>query len=135
MQSYNLVALVTVAAVLLFGITGGRVGWARGKYGVKAPAMSGHEIFDRHFRVQMNTLEQLVIFLPALWLFAMHFDNRIAAGLGVIWLVGRVLYMRGYVVDPSKREIGFLIASVASLVLLIGGAAGAIISIASTGSL
>ncbi len=135
MQAHNLVTLVSVAAVLLFIVTGGRVGWARGKFDVKAPAMSGHDIFERHFRVQMNTLEQLVIFLPALWLFALHWNNVVAAALGVVWLIGRVLYMTSYVADPSKRGPGFLIGGIASLILLIGGAVGAVMSIAATGAL
>ena len=106
-----------------------------GKFDVKAPAMSGHDIFERHFRVQMNTLEQLVIFLPALWLFALHWNNVVAAALGVVWLIGRVLYMTSYVADPSKRGPGFLIGGIASLILLIGGAVGAVMSIAATGAL
>jgi len=135
MQAHNLVSIVTVAALLLFAATGVRVGMARVKHGVKAPAMTGHEIFERHSRVQGNTLEQLVIFLPAMWLFASYWNDPIAAGLGVVWLVGRVIYMRAYVSDPAKRSFGFLIGMIVNTVFMIGAVIGAVESIVATGAL
>ena len=123
-EPHNLVALVTLFSLILFLATGMGVARARVKYGVTAPATTGDETFERHFRVQMNTLEQLVIFLPALWLFAIYWNDRVAALLGLIWLIGRVMYMTGYVADPKKRGAGFGIAGLASLVLLVGGLVG-----------
>ncbi len=120
MSNHALVSLVTLVSLMVFFWTGLRVGRARGTYGIKAPATTGHEEFDRHFRVQMNTLEGLVIFLPALWLFAVFGNEQIAAGLGVVWIIGRVLYAVTYVADPSKRSAGFGISALAMLALLLG---------------
>jgi uncharacterized MAPEG superfamily protein len=114
------VLLVIVLALLQFVLFGTAVGWARGKYGVQAPAVSGNEQFERYFRVHMNTLEQLVVFLPAVWLFAQFVSPRWAAGLGGVYLVGRVLYFLSYVKDPKSRGLGFMLTSVPSLVMLVG---------------
>lgn len=116
----DLVVLVTALALAQFIVFGSLVGRARGKYGVKAPAVSGNEIFERYFRVQMNTLELLVVFLPALWLFAQYVSANWAAGLGAVYLVGRVLYLLGYVKDPAKREIGFGLSMLPVMALVIG---------------
>jgi glutathione S-transferase len=113
------VTLVTVVALLQFVWFGWQVGRARHKYGVAAPAMSGHEIFERRFRVQMNTLEQLVIFLPALWAFAHFVSPMWAAGFGVVFIVGRALYSVTYVRDPQSREIGFLLTILPNAAMLI----------------
>ena len=102
-MTHSLVSLVTLISLMTFFWTGLRVGRARGTYGIKAPATTGHEEFERHFRVQMNTLESIVIFLPALWLFAVFGNEPIAAGLGVIWIIGRILYAVTYVKDPAKQ--------------------------------
>jgi glutathione S-transferase len=113
-----LVEIVTVLALLQFIYFGVLVGRARERFGVKAPAISGHEIFERYFRVQMNTLELLVIFLPALWLATAFVAARWAALLGAVYLIGRFVYLRAYVAEPSKRSIGFALTSVPILVLL-----------------
>ena len=86
--------------------------------------MSGHPHVERALRVQGNTLEWLVIFLPALWMFGMFFDPRIGAALGAVWVGGRIVYMTGYMKDPSKRAAGFAIQAVATVILLIGAAVG-----------
>jgi glutathione S-transferase len=135
MESHNLVAIVTIVAVLLFLVMGLRVGQARGRFDVPAPAMSGHPEFDRHFRVHMNTLEGLVMFLPALWLFARYWNDLVAAGIGCVWLIGRIIYMLAYVRDPSTRSTGFLTQAVAMLALLLGALGGAVWSIIHTGAL
>ena len=101
MQPHSYVALVTVAALLTYFWMGLRVGQARAKCGVAAPAMTGDPILERHIRVHYNTLEWLPIFLAAMWLFAVYWNDLIAAGLGVVWIVGRILYARGYVADPK----------------------------------
>jgi len=114
------VALVTVAALIEFLWLGARVARARGKYGIHAPATSGNEIFERHFRVQMNTLEQLVLFLPSLWIFA-HFVSPLwAAALGVVFIIGRAIYAVTYVRDPKSRSLGFALTSLPTFVMLIG---------------
>ena len=100
------VAIVTVVALLQFFWFGWQVGVARGKYNIAAPAVSGNEMFERVFRVHMNTLEQLVVFLPALWIFAGYISPLWAAVLGAIFIVGRALYARSYVKDPKGRSPG-----------------------------
>jgi glutathione S-transferase len=117
---HNLVALDTLFALLLFLWMSIRVGAARTRLGVAAPATAGHPEFERHFRVHMNTLEGLVVFLPSLWLFAIYVSEPVAAVLGVIWIVGRVLYMLDYVKDPKRRGRGFGIQALAMMVLLFG---------------
>jgi len=120
------VALVTVAALLVFLWTGVRVGSARGKYGVHAPATTGNEIFERHFRVQMNTLEQLALFLPSLWIFASYVSPLWAACLGVVFVIGRVIYAVTYVRDPRSRSIGFALTALPTMAMIAGIAIWAI---------
>jgi glutathione S-transferase len=119
------VAFVIALALVQYVVFAMLVGWARGKYGVKAPAVTGHEIFDRYFRVHQNTLELLVVFVPAIWLFGMYVDPTWAALLGLVYLVARVLYLRGYVADPAKREVGFALSVLPVFVLLAGALWGA----------
>lgn len=120
------VTVVILLALLQFAVFGMLVGRARGRYGVQAPATTGHEVFERYFRVQQNTLEQLVVFVPAAWLYATYVSPTWATILGVVYLAGRVLYLRGYVADPSKREIGFALSALPVVVLLLGAAWGVI---------
>ena len=114
-------AAVTVLTVLLGLYTMMLVGRMRSKHGVNAPAVSGPPEFERAFRVQMNTLEQVVLFLPVLWLATVYpvVSGYLAPGLGFLWLVGRVLYSSGYMADAAKRSRGFLIAGIALLGLLV----------------
>lgn len=114
-------AIVTVLALIEFTAFGILVSRARAKYGIKAPATSGHEIFDRTHRVHQNTLEQLVVFLPALWLFGTFVSSSWGALIGLVFLAARVVYLRGYVADPEKRGVGFVMGGIANLVLLLGG--------------
>ena len=100
------------------------VGKARGTYAVPAPATSGNEVFERYFRVQMNTLEQLVVFVPSILLFGAYVHPLIAAALGLVFVIGRWLYFRGYVKDPKKRELGFILSGIPNLILLLGGLIG-----------
>lgn len=112
---------VTVLAVLLGLYTMMLVGRMRSKHNVHAPAMTGAPEFERAFRVQMNTLEQVVLFLPLLWLATIYpvVSGYLAPGLGLIWIFGRVLYATGYMADAAKRSSGFLIAGIAVLGLLV----------------
>jgi len=120
MQSHAWVALVTLLALLTYFWMGFSVGGARRKSGISAPAMTGDPILERHIRAHYNTLEWLPIFLTSMWLFALYWSDLVAAGLGVIWIIGRILYARAYVADPGKRETGFIIQALATAVLLFG---------------
>jgi uncharacterized MAPEG superfamily protein len=122
----ELVAIVTVLALLEYFFFALQVGKARGQYNVEAPATTGHPIFERKLRVQQNTLEQLVIFLPGLWLFATYVDPVIAAILGLVFIVGRALYSRAYVAEPGTRTLGFLLTLASEGILLIGALVSAV---------
>jgi len=113
------VALVTVLALALYFWVGSAVSVARGKYKIQAPAMTGPPEFERRVRVHANTLEQLVPFLAALWLAAAAFHAWTAAAIGVVWLIGRVLYAVNYWRDPAKRGPGFVIGLIAMTALLL----------------
>jgi glutathione S-transferase len=123
---FHLTALVTCLAILFYFSTTIRVSKARVAFGIKAPAISGNSDFERVFRVQMNTLEWMPIFLPALWLFAIYISDPIAAVLGLVWIAGRILYMTGYSQAAEKRGRGFGIQAAAAILLWLG-ALGAIV--------
>ena len=106
-------ALITSLTVLLMFVTGILVGRARGKYQITAPATSGHPDFDRVFRAQMNTLEQAVIFLPVLWLASLYANEAYATYFGFAWLLGRILYVAGYIKEAGKRGMGFMVSLLA----------------------
>ena len=120
MTALPLTSMITLLVVLLMFATALNVGRARGLYGIKAPATSGHEMFDRAFRVQMNTLESAMAMLPALWLYAGFIGDRGAAITGAIWLVARVWYAIAYLRDPRSRSAGFGIAFLAFAGLWVG---------------
>ena len=117
----ELVGAVTLLALLQFIVMGIMVGRARGLYGVKAPATTGHEQFERWFRVHYNTLEKLIVFLPSLWLFGYYVGQYYAAGLGGIYLVGRLLYAVTYTRDPATRGLGTLLSDLPMVIMLLGG--------------
>jgi uncharacterized membrane protein YecN with MAPEG domain len=118
--AFTWTALATVAALLLFIGVSIAVARARSRFALPAPATSGHPDFERYFRVQQNTLEQLMLFLPSLWLAAFTLGDRWAALGGAVWVVGRIVYAWGYYQDAEKRGPGFGIATLASLALLLG---------------
>ena len=120
MQLDNLVVIVTLLALLTYFWTGFRVGGARSKYGVAAPAVTGAPEFERTYRVQMNTLEWLPLFLPSLWLFAWYWNGKVAAAIGLVWILARIYYGVTYVSDPAKRGPGFGVQALATAVLLFG---------------
>ncbi len=121
-------ALVTLLAVILYFWLGFRVGQARVKYGIKAPATTGNPDFERIFRVQMNTLEWMPILLPAIWLAAVYVNDAAAAALGLVWIAGRVVYMRDYTEAAEKRDTGFFVQAIAAGVLWLAALIGLIVS-------
>ncbi len=120
MNYVDLVALLAVAQLLFFGVLVGR---ARGRYGVKAPAVSGNELFERAYRVQMNTLELMVAFLPALFIAGKYWPAHYVAGIGAVYLVGRFIYWRSYVTAPASRALGFALSMFPIMALIMGGLA------------
>lgn len=123
---YHLTALVTLLAIAFYFFTAVNVSRVRTKTGVKVPAISGHPDFDRAFRIQMNTLEWMPIVLPALWLFAIYVGDAVAAGIGAIWIIGRIVYFIGYSRAAAKRGPGFAIQALAAVALWVG-ALGAVV--------
>ena len=122
----NYVHIVAVLAILQFFLFGILVGRARRRHGVKAPAISGHELFERAFRVHVNTMEQLVGFLPALLIASQYWPNPVVAGVGAVYLAGRFLYRSLYMADPSKRRPGFLMTVIPTFTLLVASVVGAV---------
>ncbi len=125
-------SLVTVLALLMYFVVTINVGRARAKYGVKPPAMSGNPEFECVVRVQQNTLEQLIIFLPALWIFSLFINEIWGAAVGAVWILGRILYAWGYYQAPEKRFVGFGMASLATMVLLGGSLFGTVMTAVSS---
>jgi hypothetical protein len=120
------VDIVTALALIQFMSFAAKVASARGKYGIMAPATTGNEIFERHFRVQQNTLEVLIMVIPGLYIFSRYFNPLIAAALGMLYLVGRQVYAASYVKDPAKRSLGFGLTVLPLMILLAGAVIGAI---------
>ena len=123
---FQFTALVTLLSISFYFFTSIQVSKARVAFGIKAPTVSGNPDFERVFRVQMNTLEWMPIFLPSLWLFAFYINDALAAALGLVWIIGRILYLTGYSQAAAKRGLGFGIQGAAALLLWLG-ALGAII--------
>jgi uncharacterized MAPEG superfamily protein len=117
-------ALVTTIALIEYMAFTMRVGLGRAQYGVDAPATSGHPEWERMYRVQQNTLEQLVVFLPALWLFSTFLSPTVGGAIGLLFIVGRPLYAIHYVHDPPKRTLGFLLGFVSNVLLVLGALGG-----------
>jgi uncharacterized MAPEG superfamily protein len=134
MMEHRWTALVTIAALLVYFAMGLQVGRARGKCGIEPPAMTGDPMLERANRVQINTLEWLPIFLAGLWLFAIYWNELVAAGLGIVWIVGRLVYSAGYMADPGKRSTGFLIQFLAGAILLLGALGKIVYSLATAGA-
>lgn len=126
----NWVAVVTVLALIEYTWLTMRCARVRALFGVRAPAVTGHHMFERHYRVQQNTLEQLVAFVPALWLFAAYVSPGWSAILGIVFIAGRALYARAYVANPRSRGPGFGLSAGTTLVLLVGALIGALVHVA-----
>jgi glutathione S-transferase len=126
-SSIIFVHLVIGAALLEFLYFGFAVGRAREKYGIKAPATTGNEMFERYYRVQVNTLEQLIVFIPSIVLFAWYIEPRVAAVAGAFFVIGRAWYFGQYVRDPRKRTAPFALSLLPVLFLLLGAMGGAVL--------
>lgn len=124
MHYVHIVALLAVAQYFAFGAL---VGKARGQYGIKAPAVTGNEHFERAYRVQMNTLEMLAAFLPSLLIAGAYWSGALVGGIGAVYLVGRFVYRQAYVAEPGKRQLGFLLTALPTVVLMLMGLAGAVV--------
>ena len=119
-------ALVTLLAIAFYFFLSTRVARARGKFGVKLPATTGNPDFERVYRVQMNTLEWMPIFLVTLWLCAIYLNDIAAAAIGLVWIAGRALYYVGYSHATEKRLPGFFIQGIACIALFIAALVGVI---------
>ncbi len=119
-------ALVTLLALLVYLWILRRVSSARSKHDIKAPAITGHPEFERKLRVQQNTLELLIMFIPSLWIFSLTVQVLVGAALGLIFIIGRIIYAISYPADPTKRSLGFGLSIIPILILMIGGLVGVI---------
>ena len=125
----ELLVIVTSIALLQGFVFAIQVGSARVKYKINAPAVSGSPEFERAFRIHQNTLEQLVILIPSMWMFAQFWREDIAAGLGLVFVIGRQIYRGAYIKDPAGRSMGFSIGAMATVILLLGGLVGAVMNL------
>jgi glutathione S-transferase len=125
----NWIAAVVLLAIVEYMVFGYLVGGARARYKIEAPATVGHPAFERTFRVHYNTLELLVAFIPAIWLFGRYLDPRWGAGIGVVFIIGRALYAIGYIRAPEKREAGAGISFAAVTILALGALFGVVRSL------
>lgn len=118
---------ITLLSTLLVWYTSFNVGRARHKYKIQAPAVTGNKVFERIYRVQMNTLESFVIFIPSLWLYAIYMSDKGAGIAGLLWIVGRIWYAESYEKDAKKRGPGFLISMLTAMGLWLGAIYGMVL--------
>jgi glutathione S-transferase len=123
------IVLVTIAVMVQYLYFSLLVGRARGTYQIKAPATTGHDLFERYYRVQMNTVELMVVLIPALWLAAAYWTPEWISGLGVIYIVGRFVYLKTYINPQAKRTLGYALSYIPTLLLLLAALVGAVISL------
>jgi uncharacterized MAPEG superfamily protein len=124
-----MVAVITGLILVEYYVFTIMVGTARGKSGIAAPAMTGDPRLERMLRVQLNTLEQIVVVIPSLWLFGQYISEMYGAILGLAFIVGRAMYCRGYLADPKSRGAGFMVGMLATVALLLGGLSGAVMAL------
>jgi uncharacterized MAPEG superfamily protein len=115
------VFIVILVALLEYTVFAALVGRARRQHGIKPPATVGHPVFERFYRVQQNTLETLIVFIPAIWIFGLHVSPHIGAGLGVVFVVARAVYAAGYISAAEKRSIGAVLTGLTNGVLVLWG--------------
>jgi len=121
----ELVVIVIMLALLEYIWLGARVGLARGRTGVQAPAVTGNEEFERHFRVHYNTIEQLIMFIPGIWFFAQYVHVLGAVVVGLVFIAGRAMYAISYVKDPATRGVGMMLTVFPCYILILGALGGA----------
>jgi uncharacterized membrane protein YecN with MAPEG domain len=126
MHDFQWPALITIATVVLHFALAWNVATARAKYGIEVPAISGNADFERVFRVHMNTIENTIMFLPALWLFAAYVSGMWSAMLGIVWIVARVWYAIAYQQSAAKRGPPFGLSTFVFVVLTLGAAWGVV---------
>lgn len=126
----NWVAGVVLLSLVEYIVFGALVGRARGTYAVAAPAVTGHPLFERYFRVHQNSLEQLIVFIPAVWLFGMYVSATWAAAVGALFLVARVIYGVAYIGSPEKRGPGAVLTAMTEVLLVLGALYGVVRSLA-----
>lgn len=119
MTKLSLVYVVVLLALLQYTFFTFMVGRARGRYGISAPSITGHEEFERYYRVQMNTVELLVAFLPAMFIGAATVAAWFSASLGIVYLIGRQMYFSAYIRDPKSRSLGFVLSLLPIIILLV----------------
>jgi glutathione S-transferase len=124
----ELASVVIALALIEYSVFGALVGKARIKYGVKAPAVTGHPVFERYYRVQQNTLEVLIIFIPGMFLFASYVHANAAAAIGLVFIAGRLLYCKTYLANPKSRGPGFALSFISAQVLVWGGLIGVVVN-------
>ncbi|HEY8024971.1 MAG TPA: MAPEG family protein [Burkholderiaceae bacterium] len=126
-MALHLTGWITLAAMLMYIWVSANVGKARGKFQISAPVCEGPVEFQSVLRVQANTVEQVILFFPALWMCAYFYSDLWAAIGGAVWIVGRIIYALGYYQDPKKRSAGFGISSFATLALMAGTMLGLVL--------
>lgn len=131
MQAFYYPAIVTLLMSLTYFWMALTVARTHARTGILAPTMTGDPVLERTCRAHTNMPEWIPIFLPSMWLFAIYWSSLVAAGLGLVWIIGRVIYFYGYISEPKKRYPGFFIQSSAAFILLFG-ALGRIIYLAAT---
>jgi uncharacterized membrane protein YecN with MAPEG domain len=127
MGEMHVVSFIVVLALVEYTVLGAMVGRARIQYKVPAPATTGDPIFERYFRVHQNTLEQLIVFVPAIFIFATYVHMLAAVALGFVFLVARIIYAMGYIRDPEKRAGGAVATFLVNTILLIGSLIGVVV--------
>lgn len=126
----ELVAIIILLAIMQFIVFAAMVGWTRPRYGINAPKTVGNEDWERRFRVHQNTMEQLVSFIPAVWLCGTYVHIYLAAGLGLVYLIGRTVYAIAYLKDPDSRTPGTLITFIPIVILVLSSLIGIVLNLA-----
>ncbi len=122
MEYATIIMMLALIQCMFFSM---QVGAARAKDGIDAPATTGNEHFERVFRVHQNTIEQLILFIPAIYAFSAYVSPIWGAGIGVVYLIGRFIYSNNYVQDPKKRGPGMMLTMLPNAILILGGLIGA----------
>jgi len=120
MYGYHELGIVTLLALLEYSILGVMVGQARQRYGVEAPATTGNPDFERYFRVHVNTLEALIVFVPAVWIFSLGVNYHFGVALGLLFVVARIIYATGYLSAAAKRVPGAIATGAINAILVLG---------------